>query len=67
MTIVLNVPNISCGHCVRTIENELAPLDGVTAVKAEAESKQVTVDVADQAAADQVKATLVDIGYPPAS
>lgn len=33
------VPNISCGHCTRTIENELGDVAGVTAVKADEASK----------------------------
>jgi copper chaperone CopZ len=32
----LTIPNISCGHCVSAIESELAEMDGVTSVKADA-------------------------------
>ena len=42
-TKTVNVPNISCGHCVMTIEREVGELDGVSSVKAEQASKQVTV------------------------
>ena len=31
----VNVPNISCGHCVATIEREVSEIDGVSEVKAE--------------------------------
>ena len=39
----VNVPGISCGHCVMTIERELGELDGVSEVKAEQATKKVTV------------------------
>jgi len=37
------IPNISCGHCVMTIKNELSDLPGVTGVDGSPEAK--TVDV----------------------
>lgn len=40
----VKVPNISCGHCVATIEREVAELAGVTSVKAEQGSREVTVE-----------------------
>lgn len=58
------VPNISCGHCTRTIETELGELPGVTRVKAEATSKQVTVEWEEPATWDKVRALLEEINYP---
>ena len=37
------VPNISCNHCVMTIERELGELEGVASVDADIETKNVTV------------------------
>lgn len=59
-------PNISCGHCIRTIETELGDLAGIKNVKAEAESKQVTVEWVAPASWDEIKDLLVEIGFPPA-
>ena len=59
------VPNISCGHCTRTIESELGELAGVTGVKAEAASKQVTVEWEEPATWDNIRALLEEINYPP--
>ena len=59
-------PNISCGHCTRTIEMELGDLAGVSAVKAEADSKQVVIEWDTPANWDGIKALLVEIGFPPA-
>jgi len=58
------VPNISCGHCTRTIERELGELNGVTRVKADAASKQVTVEWEEPATWDNIRALLEDINYP---
>ncbi len=59
-------PNISCGHCTRTIEMEVADLAGVSSVKAEADSKQVIVEWDEPASWDEIKDLLVEIGFPPA-
>jgi copper chaperone len=42
-TSVLNVPDISCEHCQRTITEALRPVDGVQSVSVDIPSKQVTV------------------------
>ncbi|NDJ78184.1 MAG: heavy metal transporter [Chloroflexi bacterium] len=60
------VPNISCGHCVRTVENEVSELAGVNAVSASEETKMVTVEWETPATWDQINALLVEINYPPA-
>lgn len=62
----VSVPAISCGHCVRTIERELAEVEGVTTVHADAATRQV--QVAWEAPADwkRLAATLSEIGFPPA-
>ncbi len=39
----VTVPGISCGHCVATIEREVAELAGVSSVKAEQDSREVTI------------------------
>ena len=59
------VPNISCGHCTRTIETELGELPGVSRVKADAASKQVTVEWDHPATWENIRALLKEINYPP--
>lgn len=59
------VPNISCGHCTRTIETEVADLAGVTSVQADQASKQVTVQWDSPASWPQIQALLQEINYPP--
>lgn len=61
-----SVPNISCGHCVMTIERELGELEGVSNVKADADTKSVTVTWDAPASEDGIKALLAEINYPAA-
>ena len=60
------VPNISCRHCVATIEREVGQVPGVESVKADLDSKQVTVTYGDEAVLSSVEKTLDEIGYPAA-
>ncbi len=61
----VNIPNISCQHCTNTIEGELSELNGIINVKAEADTKMVTIEW-DQSAADwnQITELLDEIGFP---
>ena len=65
-TKTVTVPNISCGHCVMTIEREVAEVDGVKSVKGEKETKHVTISW-DPDATDWVviENTMKEINYPP--
>ncbi len=59
------VPNISCGHCVMAIQNEVSDLDGVTSVVADKDSKMVTVEWNEPPQSwDSIKALLQEINYP---
>ena len=60
------VPNISCGHCVHTIESELGELKGVSEVKAEEKTTKVTVKWDNPANWGQIEKVLTEIDYPPA-
>ena len=63
-TVTYTVPAISCGHCTHTIETEVADLQGVQSVKAEIDSKKVTITFAEPASEDKIKALLAEINYP---
>lgn len=67
-TKTVSVPNISCGHCVMTIEREVGEVAGVSSVKAEKETRKVTISW-DPEATDWVaiEETMKEINYPPAS
>ncbi len=63
-TITMKAPAIHCGHCVRTIQNEVSELTGVQSVKAELDSKLVIIAFDDPATKEQIEALLAEIGYP---
>ena len=54
-TVTYSVPAISCGHCTHTIETEVSDLQGVQSVKAEIDSKKVTITFAEPASEEQEK------------
>ncbi len=64
-TVKLSIPDISCHHCVMTIERETKGLPGVVSVKADEKSKTATYTLENDAALKTVKDTLTEIGYPP--
>ncbi len=61
-----SIPNISCGHCTMTIENELREIGGVTSVEGNIEDKTVTVAWEAPATCDTILETLKEINYPAA-
>ena len=61
-----SIPNISCGHCTMTIENELREIDGVSSVQGNIEDKTVTVAWEAPATFDTILETLKEINYPAA-
>ena len=65
-TRTFKVPNITCGHCVATIEREVGELAGVASVKADETTKMVAVDWQDSATDwEAICALLEEINYPP--
>jgi copper chaperone CopZ len=64
-TVTYKIPDISCNHCVHTIETELRDLPGVLDVKADANLKQAVISFEEPASEDQIKALLTEINYPP--
>ena len=61
-----SIPNISCGHCVMTIKNELGELAGVSKVDGDPDNKKITVDWDSPATLEQIVSTLKEINYPAA-
>jgi len=67
-TTILNVPDISCEHCERTITNALAPVGGVQTVNVDIPARQVRVEFdAAQVSVDRMKDILQEEDYPVAS
>lgn len=66
--VVLNVPNISCEHCERTVLETLRPAAGVNEVSVDVPTKKVYLEYDPaQISLDRVGALLDEEGYPVAS
>jgi len=62
----LSIPNISCDHCVMTIQRELGEIKGIGEVKGDAKTKEITVEWDAPATLEKIKSTLKEINYPAA-
>ncbi len=63
-TVTLNIPNISCHHCIMNITRETKSLPGVVKVEGNPQAKTVTFTLESEAALASVKQTLIEIDYP---
>lgn len=63
--VTLQAPDISCGHCVSSVQNRLGNLEGIQNVTASAETKLINVEF-DPAriSLDKIESELDDEGYP---
>jgi copper chaperone len=65
---VLDVPDISCEHCERTIRSALAPVEGVRNVDVDVPAKRVRVEYDEQVVdLNRLTAILAEEEYPVAS
>jgi copper chaperone len=67
-TVVLTVPDISCDHCVATINRTIGALEGVSTVDASSEAKIVTITFdPDDTSEAHIHEVLEEEGYPVSS
>ncbi len=66
-TVTYSIPNISCNHCVHTIQSEVSEIPGVKTVQADAAKKVATITFDAPATEDKIKSLLEEINYPAAS
>ena len=63
--ITLNAPDISCAHCVSTVEKAVGKVDGVQSVAADSDSREVIVTYdTSQTNLSAIVTALEDAGYP---
>ncbi|MDN4606342.1 copper chaperone CopZ [Sporosarcina highlanderae] len=61
---VLNVKGMSCGHCVKAVEDSVGKLTGVNAVSVNLSEGTVAVDFeGGQTSVQQITETIEDQGY----
>jgi copper ion binding protein len=65
-TVTYSIPDISCNHCVHTIQTEVGDLEGVKSVNADLQTKQAVISFEAPATEEQIVALLTEIHYPPA-
>jgi copper chaperone CopZ len=63
--LIVKAPDISCAHCLHTIQTEVSEMTGVKNVQAELDSKLVTIAYDSPATQAQIEALMAEIGYPP--
>ncbi len=67
-TVTLNVPDISCEHCERTVTQALTPVEGVQAVRVDIPAKQVRVEYDEGTVGiERMREVLTEEDYPVAS
>lgn len=60
----LNVSGMSCGHCVKAVEENVGKLNGVNSVKVDLDSGKVEVAFeSEKLSLDTIKETIDDQGY----
>lgn len=63
--ITLTAPDISCGHCVSTVQQAVGEIPGVESVTATVDTKAVDVRFDPQVVTvEKIEAVLDDAGYP---
>ena len=60
----LIVPDMSCGHCVKTITEAITALDASATVSTDVQNK--TVSIQSQLTDADIRHALTEAGYPPA-
>ena len=63
-TVTLDIPNISCNHCVMSIKRETGFVSGAEFVSSDVEAKTGTFHIASDEALASLKAALAEAGYP---
>lgn len=61
---VLKVKGMSCGHCVKAVEESVGKMTGVNAVSVDLQAATVAVDFeSSQTSVQQISETIEDQGY----
>lgn len=64
MQLTLSSPEITCDHCIATIERTVGAVDGARFVRGDADARQFAIEVEHGAVLDAVAAALLEEGYP---
>ncbi|MCE4050800.1 MULTISPECIES: copper chaperone CopZ [Bacillaceae] len=63
-SVTLNVQGMSCGHCVKAVEESVGELEGINQVSVKLDKALVEVSFNEtQVSLDKIKETIEDQGY----
>lgn len=62
-TLLLNVPDMTCGHCQASVEKALSAMPGVTRVSVDLPAKRVSVEANATVSVEQLAAALDEVGF----
>ena len=62
--ITLFAPDVTCDHCIATIQKTAGTVDGATFLEGDPDSKSFAIDIAQGAVLDRVAEALAAEGYP---
>lgn len=63
--VTLQTPDLSCSHCVKTIQETLGSLDGITSASASEDKKSVDVEFDEEVISlGKIESALREVGYP---
>lgn len=57
------ISGMTCGHCVKRVENALLDVDGVNSVAVSLENKKATIEAEGKVEDQLIKDAIDDIGY----
>lgn len=57
------VPGMTCGHCTRSVTDEVSKIDGVTGVTVDLDDKSVVVESTTPVAWDDLVAAVDEAGF----
>lgn len=62
--VTLFAPDVTCEHCIATIQKTVGTVDGATFLEGDPDSKSFSIEVAQGAVLDRVAEALASEGYP---
>ncbi len=63
MTKKIIIEGMSCGHCVKRVENALVEVDGVASITVDLDDKVAVVELNGETSDEILKAVVEDAGY----
>ncbi len=63
MKKIISIEGMSCGHCVKHVENALGEIDGITDINVSLEAKEAVVSMDREIPDEDIKAAIEDWGY----